>query len=105
MARSEAAIRAVWKFPFAVGANIIIKMPPGSEIVHMECQIEQPCLWAIVDLNRTEENPEFRVFGVFGTGHVISDPSLEYVGTFLTLGGAFVGHVFEQKEEESDVKE
>ena len=105
MAMSDTSLRAVWKFPLNIGANIIIKMPPGSEIVHVECQREQPCLWAIVDLNRTEEDPEFRVFGVFGTGHVISDSSLEYVGTFLTFGGAFVGHVFEQKEEKSDAKE
>ena len=92
-------MRAVWKFPLQVAVNIIIPMPPGSEIIYVEAQREEPCLWAIVDLNRTEEEKEFRRFAVFGTGHTICDPSLKYIGTFLAFGGSFVGHVVEQEEQ------
>ena len=88
-------MKSVWKFPFSVGVDFTIDMPIGSEIIHVASQHETPCLWAIIDADRTEEGSNTRTFSVFGTGHIIYGDALKYCGTFFLLGGSFIGHLFE----------
>lgn len=84
-------MKTIYKYPFLVEDEFPIQMPKGAEILHVASQGPQPCIWALVD---TSEDPEYRYFRVFGTGHSMdSDAELFYVGTFPQ--GPFVWHLFE----------
>ena len=91
-----ANMRAMWKFPLEIGVESEIEMPPGSQVRYVGVQGETPCMWVEVNLDRTEEPAECRLFSVFGTGHEIASDSLKYHGTFMLLDELFVGHLFER---------
>lgn len=89
-------MNTIYKYPFEVTGVQGISMPFGAEILTVQTQRDQICLWALVDA----EAPmvEEREFVVFGTGHPISDDlkdRLKYIGTTMTGNGSFVWHVFE----------
>ena len=84
--------RTIWKFPLAVGDVSQIAMPEGAEILSVQTQQEQPCLWALVDPGATLEARSFRLAG---TGHPIFEDNIRFIGTFQLSGGSFVGHLFE----------
>jgi len=81
----------IWKFPFDVEDDLSIAMPKNSEIVDVQVQGEQPCIWAICN---SDESYEKRRFVIVGTGHPLGIIG-KYIGTFQLLGGSFVGHLFE----------
>jgi hypothetical protein len=86
-------MRTIWKFPFEVADVLEILMPSGAEILDVQVQHGQPCLWALVHSERPTVRRRFRVFG---TGHLIEGMyAAKYVGTFQIAGGALVFHVFE----------
>jgi hypothetical protein len=68
-----------------------------KQVLHCEVQNDVPCIWALVD-NEREQRP-IRVV-VYGTGHDVSEAiarGLKHVGSFMLLGGGFVGHVFTER--------
>jgi hypothetical protein len=68
-----------------------VTTPQGAQIVHVERQGEQVCLWAIVDTLAERVEREFQVFG---TGHELPSPEkATYVATWQE--GPFVWHLFE----------
>lgn len=72
----------IWKFPLALLNAQIIVMPEGAEILTVQRQNEQPCLWAIVN---PERNKEDRLFEIHGTGNPMEDEfsvGRKYIGTF-----------------------
>lgn len=71
--------------------NQEIEMPEGAEILTVQMQKTDLCLWAIVD---PEAKKVKRKFNVFGTGHEI-DIKGTYIGTFQMHGGDLIFHVFE----------
>lgn len=84
----------IWKFPLAVTDTQRISMPEGAEILTVQLQNEQACLWAIVEPSADKED---RYFEVHGTGNPIhGDMGVErkYIGTFQQP--PFVWHVFER---------
>lgn len=84
----------IWKFPLALLNAQIIVMPEGAEILTVQRQNEQACLWAIVN---PERNKEDRLFEIHGTGNPMEDEfgvSRKYIGTFQQP--PFVWHVFER---------
>ena len=86
--------RVVWKFPFEVADEFYLRMPAGAEILHVDVQSGQPCLWVLVDSDRPTVARGFRLAG---TGHTIGDysPAWKFVGTFLVHGGALVFHLWD----------
>lgn len=89
----------IYKYPFDVTDDIEIPMPIGAEVLAVQVQVtprgEMPCIWARVD---PSDETEVRHFRLVGTGHEVpefGDATLNYVGTFQMIGGAFVGHLFE----------
>ena len=87
--------QTIWKYKLEVtdGQNII--MPKGAEILTVQMQDENPCLWALVD---PTADTEIRFIEIFGTGNpILSDMgvSREYISTFQMLGGKLVFHAFE----------
>lgn len=82
----------IYKYSLQPGRTVL-DLPSGAQVLTVQMQRGEPCLWAKVD---TTNPPERRVFDVFGTGHPMpDDPRLLYVATFQMDGGALVWHVFE----------
>lgn len=72
-------------------------LPKHAIIKHVDFQNDDLCMWAIVDEN--EEDQEERFFEMYGTGHDINTPimQLNHLKTFLSKGGMFVFHLFENE--------
>jgi len=88
-------IKTIWKFEMEVTDIQEIALPIGAEILSVQAQREQPCLWVLVD---PEAEKELRTFETFGTGHhVFYDMGVErkHIGTYQLKDGALVFHVFE----------
>ena len=77
----------VWKFPFRLDDSIVLEMPEGAEILMVDCQQGQPCMWARVNPDAPKKN---YIFFLCGTGHPA--PSGDHVASFQQ--GPFVWHVF-----------
>jgi hypothetical protein len=83
----------VWKFVLQVAADYqAVNMPAGAQIVHVDAQGDDLCMWAIVDANAEREE---RRFTIVGTGHIVPRNGV-HVGSALMRGGSFVWHVFEE---------
>ena len=86
-------MRTVWKFPVPLDDSFDIEMPAGSEILCVQTQRGEPCIWAEVS---TEAERKPRSFRLFGTGHSQDiDAWVEYVGTFQVKEGDLVFHIYE----------
>lgn len=89
-------MKAVFKFPLPVTDVAVVEMPVSAQVLTVQTQRGQPCIWAMCDEDGVYER---RVFRVLGTGHSIPDKYLEklrYVSTFQLNGGDYIFHVFEQ---------
>jgi hypothetical protein len=87
-------MRTIWKFKLQTTDEQELLMPEGSEILTVQIQDGEPCLWAMIE--NTESKPEKRLIEIFGTGNPInSHGPREYIGTYQLGGGALVFHVFE----------
>lgn len=85
-------MKTVWKFPLSVLDLQQVNLPRGAQILSVQTQHEQPCLWALVDPSAPTEYVNFRTLG---TGHFAPDMErFRYVGTYQLVGGGFIGHVF-----------
>ena len=85
-------MKSIWKFGFQITGRFRLAIPKGAQVLHVEAQHGQACLWALVDpAAETEE----REFGIYGTGHPLPDNLGRHVGTFLMDSGNMVWHVFE----------
>lgn len=81
----------VYKYPLPLGDVVEVEMPAGAQILTVQTQHGQPCIWAMVT---PDAPPVVRRFRVAGTGHDLGEVGA-YLGTFQLLEGAFIGHVFE----------
>ena len=73
-----------------------VQLPVGSEILCIQSQFGNPCIWALVN---PYNELETRTFEIFGTGNTIYyDMGVErkYIGTYQVLGGDLVFHCFER---------
>ena len=86
--------KTIWKFKLEVTDGQSIPMPIGAEILTVQTQNDQPCLWALVDPNAEVEN---RYIEIFGTGHPVADKGIwrKYISSFQKRDGRLVFHVFE----------
>lgn len=87
--------KQIWKFEIDKN-NIIIEMPKDAEILTVQPQNGQICIWALVTPDNVKES---RYFEVYATGHTIRyDMGVErkYIGTIQIDGGSWVWHLFER---------
>lgn len=85
--------KAVWKYEIEERDRQSIHMPVSAEVLCVQMQNGNPCIWALVDPEAMQER---RWFLVLGTGHPIEAESLgRYIGTFQMVGGSLVFHLFE----------
>lgn len=85
--------KSIWKFPLETTDIQQIEMPADAEILTIQTQAGQPCIWALV----SPDAPKRKVaFEIFGTGHPVPENGRrKYVGTYQLSGGALVFHCFE----------
>ena len=86
--------KRIWKYQLEVVDVQNISMPKGAEILTIQVQYGEPCLWALVD---PKEEVEKRTIEIFGTGNpILVDMEMrKYITTFNLLDGGLVFHVFE----------
>lgn len=87
-------MKTIWKFPLIVNDFQQISIPAGAQLLDVQVQHDQPCLWALVDPAAPRE---FLTFRTVGTGHPFIDDawgSYRHIGTYQLAAGGFVGHVF-----------
>lgn len=86
-------MRTVYKYPIPVRDEIILDLPAGAEVIHVDQQDEQTMLWALVDPDAPKV---FRRFRLAETGHPLGDDDvLHHVGSYMLMNGALVFHLFE----------
>lgn len=86
-------MKTIYKYPIKVDDDQTIRMPQGAELLSVQCQASQPCVWAMVD---TDKPMALRGFGLVGTGHPCERLHAgKYVGTFQMRDGTLVFHLFD----------
>ncbi len=86
--------KVIWKFVLSEEGNQIIELPLDYEILALQTQQGNPCIWVLVDPTRPKKT---EVFEIYGTGHEIHysmGMNREYVGTWQEQEGMFVCHLF-----------
>lgn len=86
------AERRVYKYPLLLTDNQTLHIPNGGQILCVQMQGGDLCLWALVNPNYPLVPREIRVAG---TGHPIQQDIVAYIGTVQLPGGVLVYHVFE----------
>ncbi len=82
----------VWKYQLQTTDIQDVLMPQGADILCVQTQGQEPCLWALV--NPDAEKGMRRIY-IVGTGHPTGYlTGLSYIGTYQLRGGALVFHVF-----------
>lgn len=77
-----------------------VMMPAFAEVVHVDVQNSDACIWALVDTAQPLQRWEFEVYA---TGAPISEARylyLNHLGTFRFLPDGLVFHLFERKVKE-----
>jgi len=86
-------IKTIWKYKLSTTDEQVIEMPAMAEILTVQIQNGEPCLWALVDSSYPHK--EKRYIEIFGTGNPIGTGPRTYIGTYQLDGGKLVFHVFE----------
>jgi len=89
--------RRIYKYEFEIGDFVEIDFPKTSTILKIECQGNQPCLWAMVDVGEISDPSRLmgdkQKFRIFGTGHPIPvNFDGKHIATFQQ--DPFVWHMF-----------
>ncbi len=88
-------MKTIYKFTLEIGETIL-HLPKNAKPVHVQEQFGELQIWVELDPFSTDKID--RCFRVFGTGQTIDEfegLKIEYIGTALMTGGAFVAHVYE----------
>jgi len=88
--------QTVWKFPFAIADEFVVRLPRGARVLHVGVQgaapefglIGTPTFWALVTPDAPAEDV---AFAVRGTGHDCAGLT-EHCGSFFY--GPLVFHLF-----------
>ena len=84
-------MRTIFKYKLALIDEQCIEIPREHEILSVQVQGGEVCMWVIVDnASRTEK----RTFYIHGTGHDIGHKPMVFIGTVQLANGALVFHVF-----------
>lgn len=90
-------METIWKYQFKIEEDFSIEMPSGAEILSVQMQGKNPCIW--VKIFEFEKHLlRKRRFQLFGTGHTIPviPEQRKYLATFQ-FSTTLVLHLFEVK--------
>ena len=83
--------KVIWKYVLEEVSQQVISLPKGAEILTVQVQRGELCLWARVDQNAAKVGQNI---AIHGTGHDLPENIGEYIGTYQKHGGVLVFHVF-----------
>ena len=92
-------MKTIWKYEIHTTDCQDIEMPMEAQILTVQVQNGEPCLWALID---PDQKRGIRQIRIIGTGHIIEKPMSidnsidEYLGTYQLRDGALVFHVFDK---------
>lgn len=82
----------IWKYPLQIEDIQEVEMPADAQVLCVEVQNGQPCLWAKIEI--TKLDAVYKIATV-RTGYSADHAEgMRYIGTYLLHGDKFVGHVF-----------
>lgn len=87
-------MKRVYKYKLRIEDLQTIKLPSFAQILTVQLQKTNLCLWALVDPDETGE--DLRTIEIRGTGHNMPETERKYLGTFQMMAGDLVFHVFER---------
>jgi hypothetical protein len=85
-------METVYKYPLLVADTQAVDLPLGAQILSVQAQRGDFCLWALVDPKARKVS---RHIAIHGTGHPVARGQLRHINTFQMDGGALVFHAFE----------
>jgi len=91
-------MKTVWKQPLDITDIQQIYLPEGAEILSCAMQFNLPTIWFLVDAEPKGPLVE-HVFRIAGTGHLIEEDRLQYIGTVHDVPLGLVWHLFEVTDE------
>jgi len=91
-------MKTIWKYPVLIMDEIWVYMPMGAEILDVQEQQGNICLWALVDTDKPLVKRKFRVFG---TGKPVDLDYDELTWEFIATvqNKHVVWHIFEEYKE------
>lgn len=87
-------MKTIYKYPLEVTDTQFVELPLGAEILTVQMQGNQLCLWALVNPSPDVFKKNRRI-EIVGTGNPVPAGDLKYISTFQMLGGGLIFHVFE----------
>ncbi len=84
--------KRIFKYVLAIEDLQTVGMHEGAEILSVQNQDGDVCIWALCNPNAPKEA---RTFHIFGTGNLVCDNPGRFIGTVQILNGALAWHVFE----------
>jgi hypothetical protein len=87
-------MKTIYKYPLEVKDTQFVELPLGSEILTVQMQGYNLCLWAAVN-NQPNVVKKNRRIEIIGTGNPVPTGDLKYISTFQMIGGELTFHVFE----------
>lgn len=85
-------MKTIWKFPLTAINYQTLEIPKDAEVLTIQAQNGEPCLWARVDSDAAIVK---RSIAIHGTGHSLPDTKGDYLGTYQMAQSALIFHVFE----------
>ena len=86
--------KVIWKYEIQTTDSQFIFMPIDAEILSVNVQNDKPCIWVLVNPERSCGERGIRIFG---TGNPIPiDYSGKYIGQYFQLEDLLVWHVFDE---------
>ncbi len=88
-------MKAIWKYELKIDGMQTLSVPSGFQILDVQVQRDQPCLWIRVD--PASEKVDVKI-NTYGTGHSVQEITERYIGSYQVNNGDLVFHVFEEYE-------
>jgi len=86
----------IYKYSFETEDRFELTMPAGSKILTVDTQGDSPAMWVLADTEaESQVTRRFAVFRTGGVSHREDIRKMTFIGTYLTLSGREVYHVFE----------
>ena len=87
-------MKSIYKYPLEIADSQQIDMPKGAQLLSIQIQRGNPCLWALIEIDAERMK---RTIQMRGTGHV-ADGVGTFIATFQMEGGALIFHTFDGGE-------
>lgn len=87
-------MKRIYKYNIPITDVFTLSLPKGARVLAVQEQHGEPFIWCLVKNDAPREDRHFRLAG---TGHPIEvlEADLYYIGTWQSLGGTLVWHLFE----------